>query len=197
MPPSPPTLNAGENPVSLPGEPLLRRFAQFSERLPSVPALLHIGDQTGWLITAADGKAPSSYPFDGYGVIAARFFHHRPPAENEMENAIMAVEERIMPLSRHIPHGAVLCTTDSALYRIGLLAGLPDRPEMMLTLEAAERTFDRLAAVIRGRPAAWEGLPGDKDFAATLLILRELMHHLQFSFLTVYPDVPENEALLR
>ncbi|MYM95524.1 hypothetical protein [Duganella vulcania] len=38
-----------------------------------------------------------------------------------------------------------------------------------------------LAAVIQGKPAAHEGIPDDNAFAATLLILREFMHHLGFS----------------
>jgi len=44
-----------------------------------------------------------------------------------------------------------------------------------------ERVFSRLAAVVQGKPAAHEGIPDDNAFAATLLILREFMHHLGFS----------------
>jgi hypothetical protein len=36
-----------------------------------------------------------------------------------------------------------------------------------------------------GRPPASEGLPAGGAFAATLLILRELMHHLKFAAITV------------
>jgi len=50
-----------------------------------------------------------------------------------------------------------------------------------------EKTFDRLASVSLGRPAAHEGLPDSTAFAATLLILREFMHHLKFASLTVKP----------
>ena len=56
---------------------------------------------------------------------------------------------------------------------------------MTLSLDAVERTFDRLALVINGRPAHFEGIPGGNDFAATLLILREFMHHLQFDEIVV------------
>jgi hypothetical protein len=48
-----------------------------------------------------------------------------------------------------------------------------------------ERTFDRLAQVSLGRPASSEGLPASNSFSATLLILREFMHHLQFAGITV------------
>lgn len=61
---------------------------------------------------------------------------------------------------------------------------------MELSIDALERTFDRLTSVALGRPASQEGLPDDKPFAATLLILRELMHHLQFASI-YYVDLPD------
>jgi hypothetical protein len=39
--------------------------------------------------------------------------------------------------------------------------------------------------VVQGMPAAHEGLPANNRFATALLILREFMHHLQFSHVTV------------
>jgi hypothetical protein len=39
--------------------------------------------------------------------------------------------------------------------------------------------------LVHGRPAASTDLPNDKHFAATLLILRELMHHLQFGSIQI------------
>jgi hypothetical protein len=38
--------------------------------------------------------------------------------------------------------------------------------------------------MVTGSTAARQGLPGDAGFAATLLILREFMHHLQFASIT-------------
>ena len=55
---------------------------------------------------------------------------------------------------------------------------------MTLGLEVMERTLGRLAVAL-GRPEAREGLPGSAAFAATLPILREVMHHLQFSSIRV------------
>jgi hypothetical protein len=48
-----------------------------------------------------------------------------------------------------------------------------------------ERTFEQLTAVAHGRPVASTGIPVDAAFAATLVILREFMHHLQFMSITV------------
>ncbi len=53
--------------------------------------------------------------------------------------------------------------------------------QMRLTLEAMKRLFPRLAAVSEGRPAANEGLSESVEFATTLLLLRELMHHMPFA----------------
>jgi hypothetical protein len=50
-------------------------------------------------------------------------------------------------------------------------------------VEAVERLFDLLAALSLGRPASSAGIPADGVFAARLLILRELMHHLGFAAL--------------
>jgi hypothetical protein len=53
-----------------------------------------------------------------------------------------------------------------------------------------ERVFNRLAAVAQGRPAAHEGLPEDPAFAARLLVLRELMHHMPFAAVTLLSPPP-------
>ena len=56
---------------------------------------------------------------------------------------------------------------------------------MALPIDAVEGQFDLLAAFIFGRPASSAGIPADSSFAATLLILREFMHHLQFPAITI------------
>ena len=123
----------------------------------------------------------------GAQATAAAWFHHDPPTEAELENAIAAVEDLVMPLLRQLPAGLALETRDGAIRQIAVLAGVADSPAMVLGLVAMERVFDRLAAVVMGRPAAQSGLPPGPGFAATLLILRELMHHLQFTAITVRP----------
>jgi hypothetical protein len=45
--------------------------------------------------------------------------------------------------------------------------------------------FDRMAAISMGRPAGQDTLPAGAAFRATLLILREFMHHLQFQSITL------------
>jgi hypothetical protein len=53
--------------------------------------------------------------------------------------------------------------------------------QTVLTLDEVEGLFNRLVAVSQGRPASQEKLPTDTLFFASLLVLREFMHHLRFA----------------
>lgn len=93
----------------------------------------------------------------------------------------MMVEDEVYRLRHDILPGAKLYSEDNDIRTIARLAGVAENEQMILSLEAVEQTFDRLALVINGRPASFEGIPDGNDFAATLLILREFMHHLKFT----------------
>ena len=113
------------------------------------------------------------------------FFKHRPPSPLELENAIVTVEDEVTRARKLIPPGATLVTTDSSIREIAHLSGMTPGAVVHLPLDTMERTFERLAQVSLGRPASFDSLPTDNAFAATLLILREFMHHLQFDDITV------------
>jgi len=121
----------------------------------------------------------------GSRVTAGDYFKHFPPTPGEMENAIQSVEDEVAHARAIVPGGSVLLTADTAISEIARIAGVPDQPVMALTIEAVERVFSRLTTVSLGRPASQEGVPTNPAFAATLLILREFMHHLQFPSITV------------
>ncbi|NVO04958.1 MAG: hypothetical protein HXX19_02915 [Rhodoferax sp.] len=106
-----------------------------------------------------------------------------------MEHAIQVVEDGVMPLRALVPREAELFGADAALREIARLSGVPADLPQALSLEAMERTFNRLTAVVEGSPAAHQGLPASNGFAAALLILREFMHHLQFAHIVVL-DAP-------
>jgi exopolyphosphatase/pppGpp-phosphohydrolase len=148
--------------------------------------VLHIG--AGETLVAS-GKGRQADAIMALAIGAERtsteFFRHDPPTPLELENAIMTVEDEIARTRKVIVDGSRLLTRDSALREIALIASLPDQPVLSLSIELVEKTFDRLTAVSSGRPAAHEGLPGSAAFAATLLILREFMHHLGFTSLTI------------
>ncbi|NRF71255.1 hypothetical protein HLB44_30115 [Aquincola sp. S2] len=46
-----------------------------------------------------------------------------------------------------------------------------------MTIETIEQWFQRLASASLGQPAAMQGLPSWREAAATLLVVREFMHH--------------------
>jgi exopolyphosphatase/pppGpp-phosphohydrolase len=153
--------------------------------------VLHIGEQQT-VVAAGTGAEPSAVfklPV-GSRKTAAEYFHHDPPTPGEMENAIAAVEDAVASARTMIPGGthlftSRLFTTDEAIRKIAFISGIPDGAELVLARDAMEQTFERLTGVILGRPNSREEIPSDATFAATLLILREFMHHLQFLSVTV------------
>lgn len=160
-----------------------QHYVTLQARLQSdVPlTLLHIGSQKTLVFSGVkDRLIPLQILNIGSDKTAADYFHHQPPTPDEMENAIMAVEDEVIRIRAAIPEGAQLCTNDLSIRDIAIIAGLAEQPELTMSLDTMERTFDRLAAVMLGRPAASEGIPEENSFAARLLILREFMHHLGF-----------------
>ena len=149
---------------------------------------LHIGDDET-TVTALPGAVPLSLAL-GSQRTATAFFRNAPPTAAELENAIMAVEDEVTRARALVAGQTDLWTTDDAVRQIALLYGAPDAPEMELSIEAVERMFDLLAALVQGRPSSSAGIPSDTSFAAALLILREFMHHLQFSAIRVLVGAP-------
>lgn len=116
---------------------------------------------------------------------ARAFFRRDVPTPLELENAIATVEDEVYLAHQRyaqLPHaqGGAWWSTGAHLVALAELAGVPRGPAMVLTLDTMERLFQRLAFVSEGRPAASEGLPESVEFATTLLLLRELMHHMPF-----------------
>lgn len=157
---------------AVPGEPLL---------------LLHLGTEHTRIAVVGEGAAPGPVFTLALGThrTARAFFRRDVPTPLELENAIASVEDEVYLAHRqyavqgHAPDLA-WWSTDPQLVALAELAGVPRGPAMRLTLEAMERLFQRLAAVSEGRPAVSEGLPESVEFATTLLLLRELMHHMPF-----------------
>lgn len=152
----------------------------------SSTVVLHIGsEQTDVTVHRENDDVVHLSLTLGSQLISLGYFRHTPPTPNEMENAIMAIEDEIMRVRHDIPANSKLTSTDNDIRTIARLAGAAENEDILLSVEAVEHTFDRLALVINGRPASFEGIPDGNDFAATLLILREFMHHLQLGEIVV------------
>lgn len=112
-------------------------------------------------------------------------FRHTPPTPLELEHAIEAVENVVMPLAKALTPGTALHTADAHGHTLAALAHPGQPTATPVSIDDLEHVFNQLVAVSEGRPAASSGLPPDPAFAAWVLILREFMHHLRFVELNV------------
>lgn len=143
--------------------------------------VLHIGAQQTVVLTGT-AVEPQALPLAiGSVRTAAECFGHSPPSPAELEAAIMLVEDELSRVPAIAATQATIVAPAPFIAAIGRSAGLADGAVSVLSLDQAERLFDLLAALSMGRPAASAGIPADPQFAATLLILRESMHHLKFA----------------
>ncbi len=149
---------------------------------PAAPVvLLHIGEDR---TCVASGTGIESHQVLMLEMGACRtsidFFKHNPPSPLELENAIMVVEDEVTRARGAALGRATLYSTDKLVGDMVRMVGCPDALVSTLTIEQVERLFNQLAARSEGRPASHADVPDDPGFAATLLILREFMHHLNF-----------------
>jgi exopolyphosphatase/pppGpp-phosphohydrolase len=145
--------------------------------------LLHIGEHE----TAVATAAPAQVLLLAIGSqrTAAEFFVHVPPTPGEIENAIQHVEDEVSRAREMIAGHPVLVTSDASIREIAYVAGGRVASEATLSIDEVERVFSLLASHSQGRPPSSAGIPGSTEFAATLLILREFMHHLGFASVSV------------
>jgi len=146
-------------------------------------AVLHIGDEFSFIVQGTEPTKPeNTWALEIGSVKTAReFFNQFPPTPGEIENAIQVVEDEVMPLHKLLIPGSGLYSTDTSIKEIAEYAMSEDnKDELILTRDSMERVFSRLAAIITGLPASQDVLPASNEFASTLLILREVMHHLGF-----------------
>ena len=134
--------------------------------------LLHIGEEHAVVLSGPGDRPVSAHQLDlGSARIARDYFHNDPPRSYEIERAIDFVEDQIMRLGKRGDVATVLWSTTPALQAIGAAVG-PAIP-----IDSVEQWFQRLASASLGQPGAMQGLPEGSEAAATLLVLREFMHH--------------------
>lgn len=142
--------------------------------------LLHVGDEHAVVLIGQGDRPEFVHQLDlGRARMARDHFHHDPPTSREIELAIDLAEDEIMRLGKPADGATSLWSTSPALQAWGALAG----PAM--TIETVEGWFQQLASVALGQPGAMRGLPAGREAAATLLVLREFMHHRGHGSITV------------
>ena len=105
------------------------------------------------------------------------------PSAAAVEMAIMQVEDAI---SANWPQRLALDTVhggDPALFRLATLSGVPALVGSRLERQQVEGLFSRLANAVEGGLAT--GLPTTAEDIGSLLILRELLHHLDIRSITL------------
>jgi hypothetical protein len=172
------------DPQALIASEVRRRYAALRahEATSCAITVLHIGAELSALAVGS-GVAPDRILVLELGSArtAREHFKRATPTALELETAIASVEDELARAQFLVGLNSTLHSTDSLLREIALAAGVSGDKRLVLGLAAVDQTFDRLAAVALGRPAASAGLPQSAEFGVTLLILREFMHHLRFA----------------
>lgn len=166
----------------------LEAYGRARDLLDGPLVALCLGDTTSAIAIGAGPRPERLLTVElGVGSIQARHFHGGVPDGAGVEAAIAAVEDAIMPLLRVMPGAARLVSADPRIAAVAGFGGLADHGGSTLGIDAVERLFDRWTARVLGRPASQDPMPVSGDFAATLLILRETLHHLKFHGITLLP----------
>lgn len=111
---------------------------------------------------------------------------HEPAQAIELESAIAVIEDQLMPLIKNLPKRRCLVTSEEAFWNIAKVAGFKAADNLQLDIATVEEIFNRLADVAYGTPASRLGVPENREFAAAVLFLRELMHHASFNSITLW-----------
>jgi len=116
----------------------------------------------------------------GHAQLTARFFSGDTISPGRLEGAIEWTEDRIQAAHADIPPGAQLYTSEDDLRALAELSGVSSSAHMVLHVDAVEATFSRLVMQAFGQAPQQEALPSSARFFATVVFVRELMHHLHF-----------------
>ncbi len=113
----------------------------------------------------------------GYGLVADKFFHQPIPTDAETDYAINYIEDELMSNSELTQNNEVLLTADENLIE---LFRKNELNENVYTRQAVEDLFSSYARVIMGAPTFYLKAEITATDFAILLVLREIMHHLNF-----------------
>lgn len=123
----------------------------------------------------------------GSQLISDRFFSKFPPSYDEIDQAINYTEEELEKIKHLFDGVSTIYTTDSMSVQIAQLAFNTTIEENLISVARIEleNVFSRLADIVKGLPPSQDVLPDNNEFAAYLVVLREVMHHLNFDKLLV------------
>ncbi|HSH42618.1 MAG TPA: hypothetical protein VK973_10900, partial [Arenicellales bacterium] len=118
----------------------------------------------------------------GYKRIADTFFKRNIPNEAEIESAINCIEDELMSNKGLLGRKGYLFSSDRKLISIFNKNGLV---EHSYSRQSVEDLFSRYARVMMGAPASEVDAEITREDVAIILVLREIMHHLDFEELRI------------
>ncbi|MBS2100055.1 hypothetical protein [Carboxylicivirga linearis] len=113
----------------------------------------------------------------GYDFIIQKFFRHDVPNEAEIEYAINYIEDELMSNKALLNVEDELTTKDTAMMDLFRKNGLN---ESKYDRQRVEDLFNQYAYIIMGASPVISGIDINKKDIAVILVLREIMHHLNF-----------------
>jgi len=112
----------------------------------------------------------------GYETIAGKYFKKDIPGEAEVEYAINFIEDELMSHEELVNDGDALYIDEK--FMMDLIK--PENGTRVITRQEIEEIFTKYALVSMGRSPIYDNVEINKERYAKLLILREIMHHLDF-----------------
>ncbi|HEY8010021.1 MAG TPA: hypothetical protein VIE67_03390 [Rudaea sp.] len=146
-------------------------------------AVLHLGAERTALTHGGGGDDDEVMLAPGWLIIGRKHLSRTPLHAIDIEQAIDTIEDALMQVPNDV-RGLALSGSDPVLRNIARIAGLNDEAST-LPRDVVEKTFERMVAIPLGRPSSQDPMPADMNFVASLLLLREIMHHLGFPSITL------------
>lgn len=118
----------------------------------------------------------------GYKLLVKKFFKNEIPTFSETDYAINYIEDELMSDKSLLLNNKELNTKDQRITNLLLKNKITDG---MIIRQQVEDLFSRYARVITGAPASILDAGIDREDFSVLLVVREIMHHLDFDVLNV------------
>jgi len=132
------------------------------------------------LHSSAHPNMPSVSIAFSHADMEKRFFPQGQLRPLHLERAIEQVEDHIQAAHPDWPKGTKLFTQETDLQTLASVAGVSEGSQRVLHVDAVEQTFSRLVMQAMGQAPHQEALPDSARFFASVVFVRELMHHLHF-----------------
>jgi hypothetical protein len=113
----------------------------------------------------------------GIQTITSKYFIKEAPSEAEVEYAINDIEDELMSSKDLVNVNENLYTNDGFIIEV---VKVSKNTITNVSRQAIEEIFTKYALVSMGRSPIYDDIKMDKEKYAGLLILREILHHLNF-----------------